>query len=189
MPIVSRTYIGNEPIDLTLAKAHLRIVGTEEDTLLPRYIAAARAEAELVSRRLLRTSTVVLELNGFPVGSGWLRVEPGPMNSVSQIQYVDLDGVTQTLGLQPLQVVAGVPGYVGRGSLIDWPGTAVAPRAVTVTYNGGYATSAVPEHLLQAMLLILGDLYENRERAAMGQGNSVAISPAARSLLHIERYT
>jgi uncharacterized phiE125 gp8 family phage protein len=55
-----------EPVTLAVAKAHLRVDISDDDTLIPYYLAAARRLCEKEVRRAFVTSTWDLVLDGFP---------------------------------------------------------------------------------------------------------------------------
>ena len=76
-----------------------------------------------------------------------------------------------------------VAGGVKSGQ--SWPGTTLKTAAgVTITFVAGYgATSAsVPESIRQAILLLVGHWYENRE-ATVGVGNMQVLPMGVKALL------
>jgi hypothetical protein len=62
----------------------------------------------------------------------------------------------------------------------SWPATRAQLGAVNITYTAGY--TAVPEPIIQAMYLMIGDMYDNRE--AVSQGNEYRANPTACNLLY-----
>lgn len=116
-----------EPLTLTEAKLHLRVSGTDEDTLITNLISAARVQAENICRRAFITQSWTLYLDAFPLysyfgvvpgyvpvdqlPSGWMSMRnyavrfrggridlPFPtLQAVSSIKYLDLNGTLQTL--------------------------------------------------------------------------------------------
>jgi hypothetical protein len=64
----------------------------------------------------------------------------------------------------------------------SWPSTTLRPyNGVCITFTCGYGdASAVPENLIEAMMLLIGHYYENREAVITGQ-------PAAELPLGVER--
>lgn len=154
-----------EPVTLDQAKSHLRVDGTDEDTLITALIKAARQDAENRLQRTLLESTWRLTLDAFPrawpydvILLGW-----GPIISVSSVKYYDPAGTLQTLDPSAYRLADG-----GIESATSWPATQARRGAVEVTYLAGYgaAASAVPAPIVQWILLALGDLYANRERSA-----------------------
>jgi len=105
-----------------------------------------------------------------------------PLQSVTSISYVDADGATQVLdSARYTGDIAGQPGWV----VVDedgWPDTMETANAVTIRFVCGYGlASSVPASLRAAMLLHVGDLYENRQT---GQGQEVYQNPAFMSLVY-----
>lgn len=108
------------------------------------------------------------------LGAWWNRlyidVPRPPLASVSSITYVDTAGVTQTWDAALYQVHKPAGPTAGRGKIrpaygVSWPVTRDQMDAVVVQFTAGYGTSgdAVPQPLRRAILMIAGDLYENRE--------------------------
>jgi uncharacterized phiE125 gp8 family phage protein len=159
---------GTEPITLDEAKAHLRVDLEAEDTLIEALITAAREQAEAYLKRALVTQTWELYLDEFPEQ---IDVPFPPLQSVTSIVYVDDDGVDQTLDTSTYTVDAKAqPGRIVPAYDESWPSTRAVPNAVTVQFVAGYgAASAVPLSIKQAMLLMIGDMYENRESFVIGQ--------------------
>lgn len=146
--------------------------------------------------RALVPQTWDLKLRAFPAAcrgnpDGAVILPLPPLISVDQIIYIDSDGASQTLA-SSLYTVSGVDGF-GRGRVEPsygnaWPATRDVPEAVAVRFTAGYASgnspedgSAVPEAIGQAMLLMIGHLYANRE--AVNVGNIVTELPLGASAL------
>ena len=94
-----------------------------------------------------------------------------PDVSAVSIAYVDPDGATQTLDAALYHLVHDAMG--GRVDLAHgaaWPATAIRPDAVRVTVTAGYGTTAadVPHPIKAAILLMVADLYRNRETVTIG---------------------
>lgn len=80
------------------------------------------------------------------------------------------------------------PGRVVLAYGQSWPGTTLRPaNGICVTFIAGYgAASAVPENIKQAMLLLIGHFYENREAIVIGQ-TAMPLPMAVESLLWKDR--
>ena len=161
-----------EPLTLAEAKLHVRVDSAGEDTLIESYITAARQMAEAYTGRQLITATSTLESDDFPGAFGDINLPRTPLGSVSSVAYVDGAGSTQTLSTDIYEVLdddvkASVvlkPGKV-------WPEVQSEKRnAVTITFTAGYgaAASDVPGSVRSALLLIVANLYENRESVITG---------------------
>jgi uncharacterized phiE125 gp8 family phage protein len=169
---------GAEPLLLADAKLHLREDGTDQDALIGSLITAAREAVEGATGRRLMPATVVEQFDAFP----WrwpamrrsdrhqLRLGVVPVRSVTSVAYVDADGATQTLDPANYRAdLTGEPARIEPAYGLPWPVARCVVNAVTVTYAAGYADAAsVPVALKQAMLLLVGHWYANREAAVVG---------------------
>lgn len=106
-----------------------------------------------------------------------------PLQSVTTVKYYDADNVEQTLSSgrytvdttsEPARIVIDADG---------WPAIYDRANAVTVRFVCGYGatTADVPASLRAAMLLHIGDLFENRQN---GQAQEVYQNPAYDSLTY-----
>lgn len=93
-----------------------------------------------------------------------------PLVAVTSITYVDTTGVTQTWDPTLYQVHKPAGPTAPRGKIrpaygVSWPVTRDQMDAVVVQFTAGYGTApgSVPQRLRRAILMITGDLYENRE--------------------------
>lgn len=141
-----------EPIHLDHAKKHLRVTGTDQDTLIAGAIAAARAECESRTGRQILHARYARSLDEFPNtyteprGSWYAKIilPLAPVVSVESITYVDDAGADQTVLAAEYSVqTASTPSYVYPGFEESWPSTRDQPGAVTVTFNAGYASRVV----------------------------------------------
>ena len=174
-----------EPVSVAEAKIHLRITNSAEDTSIGSLITASRQVAENATRRVFVTQTWEGRLDRFPRYDKGFEVPKPPLRSVSKIEYVDDDGVTQTLPSSDYQVdVHSLQGRVAPAFDKSWPTTRDDTlNAVIVTFEAGYgAAAAVPQAIKQAMLLHIGTLYEHREDTVIGL-NAVPLPLAASRLL------
>ncbi len=168
-----------EPVTSTEAKSHLRVDTTADDTLIGTLITAARQHVEAHLRRALITQTWELVTDAFPVGDV-LRLPLPPLVSVTSIKYTDEDGAESTFS-SGLYVVDtdSTKGRVVLKNGETWPSvTLAAANGVRVRYVAGYGeASAVPRPIRQAILLLIGTMYENRESVLVAQGVTVAQLP------------
>jgi uncharacterized phiE125 gp8 family phage protein len=182
---------GAEPIDLATAKAHLRVISNAEDTLITSLSKAAREDVENYTGRSLIATTWRQSGAGFV---DVIELLKSPASSVSSIQYVDEAGATLTLSASVYRLVTSsdpAAAAPARVELVDgesWPAVAVRPDAVRINFVAGYASAAaVPPSMVAAILLVLGDLYENRE--AQGRENTYQPNPTVSRLLNPYRMT
>ena len=89
---------------------------------------------------------------------------------MSAITYVDVDGVTQTIDAADYHVSANPDdGTVECSIGVSWPTSRGLADDVVVEFVCGYgAASAVPDDIVDALLLWVGAGYENREDFVVG---------------------
>lgn len=161
-------------VSLDSARAQVRVDGAQDDDLIGQYIAAATMAAEHELARALVTQIWTLKLDRFPIGA--IELARPPVQSVSSIQYLDSDGVEQTLDPTAYTLCADPLAPVITGT---WPeGT-----NIVVTFTAGYGdVDSVPESIRAWILLHVGALYANREAV----GAPVTVLPFVGGLL--DRY-
>lgn len=157
-----------EPVTLAEAKLHLRVDHSEEDSWIERAITDAREWAEKYTRRRFINTTLRLSLDCFP---DVIRLPGGKTQSVTSIVYIDTAGASQTLSASSYTVdTDSEPARIVQAYGEFWPAIRYDPNAVKVTYVAGYgaAASAVPAGIKDAILLYVGNNYENRENTISG---------------------
>lgn len=181
-----------EPISLQQAKDHLRVDVSADDDLIALYITAARRFCEHYCSSAFMPQTIRQDLDDLP--DDVISLVVNPVQSVSNVKYYDTDGVLQTLStsLYTVDTISN-PARVIRKWDETWPVTESRGGAVQVTYVAGYAEGSpaddpqnVPADIKCAILLILGDLYENRENTLVGtvvSANAMELPMAAKMLL------
>lgn len=177
-----------EPVSLTEAIAHLRVTSTGDDALIGNLIKAARQEAENYTNRALASQTFELVLDNFPAGKIVLPMPP--VEKIDWVKYKDCDGIETTINSADYILYNSEPAIIVSGYGIGWPSFNPYPvGAVAIRFVAGYKTAGssasliIPEPIKQAMLLIIGDRYENRENIIVGQTAS-EIPNSAKFLLY-----
>lgn len=174
-----------EPLTVTEVKSHLKIDVSTEDTLLAGYLAAARLQCELEARRAFVTQTLQLKLEGWPWAEEIYLPRP-PLQSVTSVVYVDNENGSHTMSASDYIVdSASEPGRIILAFGAGWPGASLQPGpAITITYVAGYGDADdVPQTYKQAILLLTGHFYENREEIIAQQGVTIARLPLGVSAL------
>lgn len=171
------------PVSLAEAKTHLRVDFTDDDTLIGALIDAATAHVDGytgILARALVTQTWQQDFCDWP-GDRVLRLPLAPVASVSSVKYFDSANTEIT--------VAETGNYAlledARGPYIKFTSDFAAPALfderddrIGVTFVAGYGDpSDVPAAIRAAVLLIVGDLYKNRD------AGEVAPNAAATALL------
>lgn len=174
-----------EPIMVTEVKQHLRLMDeTQEDGLLQNLISAARKYCEDFTRRAFAEQTLELLLDRFPA-SNMIELPCPPLCSVTSIKYKDSEGVETVLSTSEYLVDKdNEPGRVVLNSGTAWPVFTPYPSIpIRVRFVAGY--EQLPLTLRQAMLLLIGHWYENREAVGTATGE-MAFSVHALLRLHRE---
>lgn len=160
-----------EPLTLAQAKEHLRFTSTDEDALILGLIIAARVRAETITRRALVTQTWEYSLDEFPRCEGVIEMPRPILQSVTSITYIDEAGDSQTLSSSLYQAdLKSEPGRIVPAYGQAWPATRDGYlNPVTIRFVAGYGlAAAVPQPIKQAMLLMIGHWFYNREDTVIG---------------------
>ena len=166
----------SEPVTLAEARTHLRIepfgspLEHPDDAYISTLITIARYFCEQYLERSLATQTVVMVVDNF---NSTIYLPNAPVQSVDSITYIDVDGVTQTLATSVYELDA----YENKIRLKygqEFPSVRPQEDAVTITFTAGYTnglspdTYPLPAPITAAMLLIIGNYYENRQQDVLG---------------------
>lgn len=163
-----------EPISVEEAQRQV-LPMADDDDVLAAFIVAARHRAEAVTGRQLIEATWELQLDSFcePV----LRLPRPPLRTIVSVTYLDAAGAPQTWSSANYQVDAPVGPFADLGRMAPVP-SATWPlagsgylNAVKIRFTAGYGTEpeAVPGDIRQAMRLMIGAWYENREDFIVGE--------------------
>lgn len=142
------------------AKAYLRMAGGDEDEMLARLLAAAGAQCEAFTGK-------VLVARGFEetaaASAGWRRLGRGPVLAITGVEAVRADGIGVPLsaGAYAIDIDARGDGWVR----VTEAGGATRVR---VTYQAGLAGgwAGLPEALRQGVVRLAVDLYAHRDAEA-----------------------
>lgn len=175
-----------EPITLADAKLHLRVDDINgshpDDAYITALVQSARIVAEHHTQRSIAAEqTLEMALDDFP-SSDCIVLERPPVQSVISVKYTDGNGVEQTFSASSYEL--STYGNLSRLQLVyaaTWPTTRVQRDAVRIRYVAGYSAATLPRSLRQAMLLLIGHWYANRE--AVNIGNITTELPLAASTL------
>lgn len=164
-----------EPVSLAEAKQQCRVdpAQRDEDLLIAGYIAAARDYCEGLDWRAYLTQTIELWLDDWPDGDV-LKLPRPPLQSVSSITYYDTGDAATTLPTSVYFVdTISQPGRVCLRNGQAWPSATLRDyNAICITYVAGWTTpDLVPEKIKQALRLVIGHYYENRESTQSGTVN------------------
>lgn len=157
-----------EPIAAATAKEHLRVDHSADDALITALITAARQHVEEITGRALINQTWELQLDAWQEE---VRLPRPPLASITSVKYTSDAAVTATLAVSAYTIqTAAEPGRL-LFDLDALPDTTLADMAgIQIRYAAGYgATGAsVPQAILQALLLLIGQWYQNRMPIVVG---------------------
>jgi hypothetical protein len=184
-----------EPVTLDAAKLHLRVDYPNDDALISSLIVAARETVEGQLNRIIFEQTWVLTLDQFPYPVSVRTIAPGTrdaffgaglyfdwtainlplprLTSITSITYLDEAGQPQTLD-PSTYVVDSVsePARIVPAKGGSWPyPSCYTPGSVKITfltgtYGDGVTKNLCPRSICQAVLLLIGHWYANREAAS-----------------------
>ena len=183
MPLQLVTPPAEEPVSLQEAKLHLRVDFDEDDALILALISAARQAAETITGRQLITARWKLVLDrfaglegmagpaesNFSIPSHAVLLFKCPVQSISSIQYLDMNGVMQFMPptdyvLDSVCEPARVTPVFGQ----IWPVSLPQIGAVNITFDAGYgAPEDVPEGIKSWIKIRVGSLYAHREEMSV----------------------
>ena len=145
-------------------KQGLDIAETEtgHDDFLRRLINGAVATVERWTGRSLLTQTWKLTLDAWPTNSEIALPYP-PLQSVTSIQYVDSDGVTQSVDSSDYRIDdQAEPARITPAFNAVWPTARTVTNAVTVTYVAGYGDKStdIPDDIIDAIHVLVYHRFE-----------------------------
>lgn len=161
----------SEPVDLDTVKSHIRVDWDDEDELIGGYIKAARQYCEDVCGRRFMTQTWDLWIQQWPAGNR-IYIPYPPLISVEYVNYTDSTESVNILDSSTYVVNnAGSLGEVVLRFGQIWTPSVLSPsRPVNVRFDCGYGDAfAVPQPIKQAILLLIGHWYANRESVIIGR--------------------
>lgn len=165
----------SEPVTATEAKLHCRVDHSTEDDLFARLIEVARIQCEDISGRAFITRTLTAYLDNWPYMTRFELPYP-PLASITSVKYYDdQGGAAVTFDSANYQVdTNSEPGRFALKNTATWPSVDLREiNGVEIIYTAGYGDADdVPARYKQAMLLMIGDMYENREGNVVQQGIS-----------------
>jgi len=159
-----------QPVTLADVKLNAVIEHNDDDVLVDSYIEAATKYIEAMTELSLVRRKLRMYFNSF---CDEFELTGGPVQVIDQIQYVDIDGVTQTVSASDYTYEAE-ENIVRTAYGVTWPSSRYQSNAVWVDYWAGYYTqtspessidliSDIPRPLRQAITMLASELYRNRE--------------------------
>ena len=151
------------------AKAHLKVDVSDDDTIIDNLVLAATQSCEIFTNQYF-IDTVVTQYSD--TWSDIYQLYKSPVDSITHIKYYDSDDSLQTLSSSNYILDgASKPARIGIAVDGELPNLSDRINAVEVKYTVGYGTASsdVPEGIRQAVLLTIGNFYQNRESVITGR--------------------
>lgn len=157
-------------VTLNEAKAHLRVLNTEDDAYIQTLIDVAEAQAEEITSRNLLETTNEFYLSDY-VGN--FELPKSPLIAVDSIEYIPY-GESAYVTLDSTLYEVDDSCEPARVRFFEGLYVADLYKAIKVTYRSGYADAAsVPKPIKQWVLIRVATMFENREEIIVGTINSV----------------
>lgn len=167
------TGVTTEPITYATAKDWLRLNDDTEQDIVTYLITAVRLVMEGQTWRPMTSQQWTMSLDKWELNTLILNINKAPLQSVDSVTYYDTNNALQTLGTTEWE--ADINGNPARFRLKTVPSVYDRMGALNINFTCGYVT--LPEDLKQAMRMILGHFYENRQTVVTGtQVNEIPMS-------------
>jgi uncharacterized phiE125 gp8 family phage protein len=166
--LVLKTGPATTAISLAEAKAFLRVDSDydDDDSYITSLIGVATNVVEQFTRRRLITQTYNIYYDEFPP---FMDLQVGNVASVTHVKYYDTDNTLQTLNTSEYDVDIRVkPGRIYQAEDGNFPDTYERANSVEVEFVVGSAASDVEDAIKQAMYIVIGRYYENRQDVVTG---------------------
>lgn len=155
-----------EPITLNEAKAYLRVDTTVEDSLITALIVAARRQVEARTLRPLCSQTWKYFLDSSEI-QNLIYLNKAPVTNIDSITYIDPNGDSQTIDSSNYS--KDLNANPAKIEIKNMPSIIQGLAVMSIQFDCGYGgASDVPQDIKQAMLFIIGHLYENRQDVLTG---------------------
>lgn len=170
------------PLDVALAREHLRLDGIAEDHLLQVYLEAARRELDGPDGVLGQCVGPQLWRLSLPGWTDRVVLPVEPVRAVA-VEYDDAAGVVQELPAADYEIEQGTAMRPRlRMTASGLPQLAAVPWPVRVTIEAGL--EEIPPHILVAIWMRAADLFEHRDSGGGGSENPAWAALVTRSRRH-----
>lgn len=172
------TAAASDPVTTDEAKTHLAVDDSYYDTFIGSLVSAATGHVEGLTNRQIMSATYDLKVDRFPGGRNRLFIPKGQLSSVTSVTYTDTSGDSQTFAASDYSVITDQePGFIEPVFDKVWPVARTQAESVTVRFVAGYASASdVPDGLKQAILLVVGHWFANREGVTYGSTSEVPMA-------------
>lgn len=156
------------PVSLPEVKGHLRVEHGEDDLLISGMLDAAVRHLDGWSGVLGRALVTQSWRQDFPRFAPLLRLPLSPAASVTSVSYIDPAGASQVASASLYELhTDDIGAAIALRPNAAWPQVSKETHApVAVTFVCGTDAADVPSPLRIAIMLMIGDMYANRETSA-----------------------
>jgi uncharacterized phiE125 gp8 family phage protein len=157
------------PVSLTEAKSHLKVDTTADDTYITSIIKAATQLSEEYTNRFFIDTVIEQTCSDFAQLQTLFKSK---VSAVAHVKYYDSDNSLQTLSATIYDTqLKYEPSQIQLADDKSFPEITKRNDAVVARYTVGYGSAAsdVPEIIKQAILLTIGNFYQNRNSVVIGR--------------------
>lgn len=169
MQVQITTDLSTEPVTVAEAKSYMRLIGSDDDTLIGELITSARQRLEQFTGLSFGNKTIKCYTRA---SNTWFELPYQPLVSITSVK--DDDDVTLT--------------YESRGLQYKQLYTS-SNNGINVIYTVGWGNSGLPKGLKQAILKQVSTDYENRENYLVGDSANELSSSAKMTAQSYSRNT
>lgn len=178
MGLIQSSAPETEPVTLAQAKEHLSLATSAQDDLVTGLIKVARKHCEELTDHQFITATWDWTLQSFPGPWGFTVPWP-PLQSVTHIKYIDVDGDLQTLSTDVYQLdIFSRPGSIVLKHNQSWPQIRHDLNAVQIQFVAGYGNAASDLDVRLPLLVNRLVAYLFKHRGVIDDQGRVAQTPA-----------
>lgn len=157
-------------VSLSDAKDHLRVGNSDDDTLITNLILAATQAAQNYTNRFFINHTLRMDCDTWDETEYFYK---SPIYSSTSVEYYGTSATVYDVWDSSNYIVDKVhqPARLLLQENKTYPTLADRKAAIKLTYISGYGTtkSDVPQGIKQAVLLMIGNWYENRQQVVVGR--------------------
>jgi|TARA_R110001592_G_scaffold225843_1_gene481806 uncharacterized phiE125 gp8 family phage protein len=157
------------PVTTSEAKTHLKVDTSADDTYIDNIIKAATQLSEEYTNRFFIDTVIEQTCSSF---ADLQTLFKSKVNTVTHVKYYDSDNSLQTLDATVYDTQLDYePSQIQLAENQSFPDITKRNDAVVAKYTVGYGSAAsdVPEVIKQAILLTIGNFYQNRNSVVIGR--------------------
>lgn len=161
------------PVSIATAETELKIPAGLETSSIDLAIKTATNKLQRYTGRAFVKQSWQARLTSFPNTSGYIVLPPAPLLSVESINYYDSDSIAQIMDAADYEILGWhIPGRIRLTDNASWPTPRGKDGDIWINYTVGYDddggsppdyTVNIPDDIKKAVLLMTGDLLNNRE--------------------------